>query len=161
MSFPHQEVLASAQAFPSAPSAAGRGFSAPPRRLAGHRGGPAHARWPSCDRWTMEAPRSFAREWYVPSLPLTRACVLKLWRCELWLLLVASGLSGKFLPHEEDVRLINEYVTLHNELRGNITPTGANLRFMVRPRGGWPNLQQPSSRCTPSAWQRLGHCSEA
>ncbi|KAF6339391.1 GLIPR1 like 2 [Rhinolophus ferrumequinum] len=79
----------------------------------------------------MEAPGIFARDWYVPSLPPTRACVSKLWLCELWLLLLASGLSKKFLPHEEDVRFINEYVNLHNELRGNVTPTGANLRFMT------------------------------
>ncbi|KAM5253478.1 GLIPR1-like protein 2 [Hipposideros larvatus] len=79
----------------------------------------------------MEAPRPFALEWYVQSLWLTRGGVLKLWFCELWLLLLASGLSAKLLPHEEDVRFINEYVTLHNELRGNVTPTGANLRFMT------------------------------
>ncbi|KAF6118800.1 GLIPR1 like 2 [Phyllostomus discolor] len=79
----------------------------------------------------MEAPSSFALDWYVRSLPKKRASDLKLWLCELCLLLLASGLSATFLPHEEDVRFINEYVNLHNELRGNAMPRGANLRFMT------------------------------
>lgn len=58
---------------------------------------------------------------------------MKLWLCELWLLLLTSGLSSSFLPDEEDVDFINEYVNLHNELRGKVLPSGANLRFMVRP----------------------------
>ncbi|XP_045685835.1 GLIPR1-like protein 2 [Phyllostomus hastatus] len=79
----------------------------------------------------MEAPSSFALDWYARSLPKTRASDLKLWLCELCLLLLASGLSATFLPHEEDVSFINEYVNLHNELRGNAMPRGANLRFMT------------------------------
>ncbi|KAM5332405.1 GLIPR1-like protein 2 [Glossophaga mutica] len=79
----------------------------------------------------MEAPSSFAPGWCVRSLPKTRGGDLKLWLCELWLLLLASGLSATLLPHEEDVSFINEYVNLHNELRGNALPRGANLRFMT------------------------------
>jgi hypothetical protein len=45
---------------------------------------------------------------------------------------VGSGLNAK-LPLEEDVDFINEYVGLHNELRGTVFPPGVNLRFMVRP----------------------------
>lgn len=65
------------------------------------------------------------------------------------------------LPHEEDVDFINEYVNLHNELRGDLSPEGANLRFMVRPGGGCANLQQPLSLCAPSAAQSQGRSSEA
>ncbi|KAM9230170.1 GLIPR1-like protein 2, partial [Dugong dugon] len=56
---------------------------------------------------------------------------LKLWLCELWVLLLGSGLSARFLPLEEDVDFINEYVSLHNELRGDVIPRGSNLRFMT------------------------------
>lgn len=91
-------------------------------------------------RWIMEAPRPFAQDWYVPWLPLTRQADLTLWLGELWLLLLTSGLCAGLLPHEEDVNFINEYVNLHNELRGKVKPAGANLRFMVRPRGGCLNL---------------------
>lgn len=56
---------------------------------------------------------------------------MKLWVWELWLLLLDFGLNAQ-LPHEEDVSFINEYVNLHNELRGNVLPRGSNLRFMVR-----------------------------
>ncbi|XP_012874177.1 PREDICTED: GLIPR1-like protein 2 [Dipodomys ordii] len=56
---------------------------------------------------------------------------LKLWLCELWLLLLGSGVNAHFLPHEEDVDFINEYVGLHNELRGDVYPGGSNLRFMT------------------------------
>lgn len=54
-----------------------------------------------------------------------------MWLWALGLLLLPSRLDAK-LPHEEDVYFINEYVNLHNELRGNVLPRGANLRFMVR-----------------------------
>lgn len=57
---------------------------------------------------------------------------MKLWLCELWVLLPDSGVNMKLLPHEEEVHFINEYVNLHNELRGNVSPGGSNLRFMVR-----------------------------
>uniref|UniRef100_A0A5F8AM34 GLIPR1 like 2 n=1 Tax=Macaca mulatta TaxID=9544 RepID=A0A5F8AM34_MACMU len=79
----------------------------------------------------MEAPRSFAREWSAQSLPLAVGGVLKLRLCELWLLLLGSSLNATFLPHEEDVDFINEYVNLHNELRGDVIPRGSNLRFMT------------------------------
>uniref|UniRef100_G1NY40 GLIPR1 like 2 n=1 Tax=Myotis lucifugus TaxID=59463 RepID=G1NY40_MYOLU len=79
----------------------------------------------------MEAPRPFAQDWYVPWLSLTRGADLTLWLCELWLLLLTSGLCAGLLPHEEDVNFINEYVNLHNELRGKVKPPGANLRFMT------------------------------
>ncbi|XP_021483076.1 GLIPR1-like protein 2 [Meriones unguiculatus] len=62
---------------------------------------------------------------------LTPGGVLELWLCELWLLLLGSGLNANLLPHEEDVDFINEYVNLHNELRGHVFPRGANLRFMT------------------------------
>ncbi|XP_029810454.1 GLIPR1-like protein 2 [Suricata suricatta] len=57
--------------------------------------------------------------------------LLKLWLCELWVLLLDAGVDAKLLPHEEDVYFINEYVNLHNELRGNVFPQGSNLRFMT------------------------------
>uniref|UniRef100_H2Q6H9 GLIPR1 like 2 n=1 Tax=Pan troglodytes TaxID=9598 RepID=H2Q6H9_PANTR len=79
----------------------------------------------------MEAPRPFAREWSAQSLPLAVGGVLKLRLCELWLLLLGSSLNARFLPHEEDVDFINEYVNLHNELRGDVIPQGSNLRFMT------------------------------
>ncbi|XP_073756738.1 GLIPR1-like protein 2 isoform X2 [Callorhinus ursinus] len=78
----------------------------------------------------MEAPRPFAREWCAQSLPLTRGGLLKLRVWELWLLLLDVGLNAE-LPHEEDVHFINEYVNVHNELRGNVLPRGSNLRFMT------------------------------
>uniref|UniRef100_A0A452R2Q3 GLIPR1 like 2 n=1 Tax=Ursus americanus TaxID=9643 RepID=A0A452R2Q3_URSAM len=78
----------------------------------------------------MEAPRPFAREWCSQSLPRMRGGLLKLWVWELWLLLLDFGLNAQ-LPHEEDVSFINEYVNLHNELRGNVLPRGSNLRFMT------------------------------
>uniref|UniRef100_A0A8D1EYP6 GLIPR1 like 2 n=1 Tax=Sus scrofa TaxID=9823 RepID=A0A8D1EYP6_PIG len=74
----------------------------------------------------METSRPLAREWYAQWLPLTPVGLWKMWLCELWLLLLGSG-----LPHEEDVTFINEYVNLHNELRANVLPRGANLRFMT------------------------------
>lgn len=77
------------------------------------------------------------------SQPLTLGAVLQLWLCELWILLMCSGLNAGVLPHEENVDFINEYITLHNEIRGSVFPGGSNLRFMVRP-GGWiPNLPPP------------------
>lgn len=79
----------------------------------------------------------------VPSHPLTRGGGLKLWLCELWLLLMGSGLKAKFLPHEEDVDFINEYVNLHNDIRGSVFPAGSNLRFMVRSESGFPHLPSP------------------
>ncbi|XP_051032237.1 GLIPR1-like protein 2 [Phodopus roborovskii] len=63
--------------------------------------------------------------------PRTLGRVLKLWLCELWLLLTGPGLNVNPLPHEEDVDFINEYVNLHNELRGSVFPQGSNLRFML------------------------------
>ncbi|CAH6778680.1 Glipr1l2 [Phodopus roborovskii] len=63
--------------------------------------------------------------------PRTLGRVLKLWLCELWLLLTGPGLNVNPLPHEEDVDFINEYVNLHNELRGSVFPQGSNLRFMT------------------------------
>ncbi|MBZ3884943.1 GLIPR1-like protein 2 [Sciurus carolinensis] len=88
----------------------------------------------------MEVPRPSAPGWCAQSIPLALGGVLKLRLCELWLLLLGSGLNANFLPHEEDVDFINEYVTLHNELRGNVYPRGSNLRFMVRLLGAFPNL---------------------
>ncbi|XP_022415592.1 GLIPR1-like protein 2 [Delphinapterus leucas] len=79
----------------------------------------------------METPRRFAREWYAQTLPLAQTVVWEVWLCEFWLLLLGSGLNAHFLPHEEDVTFINEYVNLHNELRGSVIPRGANLRFMT------------------------------
>ncbi|XP_012296892.2 GLIPR1-like protein 2 [Aotus nancymaae] len=79
----------------------------------------------------MEARRSFAGLWSAQSLPVAVGAVLKLRLCELWLLLLGSGLNASFLPHEEDVDFINEYVNLHNELRGDVIPRGSNLRFMT------------------------------
>ncbi|CAO2581651.1 GLIPR1-like protein 2 [Lemmus lemmus] len=67
----------------------------------------------------------------VPSHPLTLGGGLKLWLCELWLLLMGSGLNASFLPHEEDVDFINEYINLHNDIRGSVFPAGSNLRFMT------------------------------
>uniref|UniRef100_Q4G1C9-3 Isoform 3 of GLIPR1-like protein 2 n=1 Tax=Homo sapiens TaxID=9606 RepID=Q4G1C9-3 len=104
----------------------------------------------------MEAARPFAREWRAQSLPLAVGGVLKLRLCELWLLLLGSSLNARFLPDEEDVDFINEYVNLHNELRGDVIPRGSNLRFMLwyccdsdgsRFIIGFPNL----SPRTPSA----------
>ncbi|XP_008588634.1 PREDICTED: GLIPR1-like protein 2 [Galeopterus variegatus] len=79
----------------------------------------------------MESPRPFAPGLCAQSFALPLGGVLKLWLCELWLLLLDSGLNANFLPHEEDVDFINEYVNLHNELRGNVHPGGSNLRFMT------------------------------
>ncbi|XP_006197998.1 GLIPR1-like protein 2 isoform X2 [Vicugna pacos] len=79
----------------------------------------------------MESPRPFAPEWRSHWLPLMQGGVWKAWLCEFWLLLLSSGLNATFLPHEEDVTFINEYVNLHNELRGNVFPRGSNLRFMT------------------------------
>uniref|UniRef100_A0A8C9QLB4 GLIPR1 like 2 n=1 Tax=Spermophilus dauricus TaxID=99837 RepID=A0A8C9QLB4_SPEDA len=79
----------------------------------------------------MEATRPFASGWCDQSFPLALGGVLKLRLCELWLLLLGSSLNAYFLPHEEDVDFINEYVTLHNDLRGNVYPRGSNLRFMT------------------------------
>ena len=99
----------------------------------------------------MEAPRPFAREWSAQSLPLAVGGVLKLRLCELWLLLLGSSLNARFLPHEEDVDFINEYVNLHNELRGDVIPQGSNLRFMVRPEGGLPTLPLPLPQRLPGS----------
>ncbi|ELW70507.1 GLIPR1-like protein 2 [Tupaia chinensis] len=79
----------------------------------------------------MEPTRPLALELRAQSLPLALGGVLQLWLCELWLLLLGRGLGANFLPHEEDVDFINEYVDLHNDLRGNVIPRGANLRFMT------------------------------
>nr|XP_008542629.1 PREDICTED: GLIPR1-like protein 2 [Equus przewalskii] len=81
----------------------------------------------------MEAPRPFASAGGVRFVPVTRGAVWKLWLWELWLLLLGAGLNANFLPDEEDVSFINEYVNLHNELRGSVEPSGANLRFMASP----------------------------
>ncbi|XP_023594673.1 LOW QUALITY PROTEIN: GLIPR1-like protein 2 [Trichechus manatus latirostris] len=78
----------------------------------------------------MESSRRSGTKWRCQALPAAMG-VLKLWLCELWVLLLGSGLSARFLPLEEDVDFINEYVSLHNELRGDVTPRGSNLRFMT------------------------------
>lgn len=75
----------------------------------------------------------FSVEWDARRFPFTQTGIWKVWLCAFWLLLLASGLNASLLPDEEDVRFINEYVGLHNELRGNVLPRGANMRFMVRP----------------------------
>ncbi|KAG8513963.1 GLIPR1-like protein 2 [Galemys pyrenaicus] len=105
--------------------------AAPPRGLAGHQGRPAREHWPDCDRLDMEAPRSSATEWTAQSHLPPRGGVLKLWLLELWLLLLGSGLNEGFLPDEEDVDFINEYVNIHNELRSHAIPRQSNLRFMT------------------------------
>ncbi|XP_046921149.1 GLIPR1-like protein 2 [Lynx rufus] len=79
----------------------------------------------------MDAPRTLAPERSAQSLPRIGGVLLKLWLCELWVLLPDSGVNMKLLPHEEEVHFINEYVNLHNELRGNVSPGGSNLRFMT------------------------------
>ncbi|XP_057413397.1 GLIPR1-like protein 2, partial [Balaenoptera acutorostrata] len=79
----------------------------------------------------METPRRLARELCAQRLPRAQTVVWKVWLCEFCLLLLGSGLNAHFLPHEEDVTFINEYVNLHNELRGSVIPRGANLRFMT------------------------------
>ncbi|XP_058597966.1 GLIPR1-like protein 2 [Neofelis nebulosa] len=79
----------------------------------------------------MDAPRTLAPERSAQSLPRIGGVLLKLWLCELWVLLPDSGVNTKLLPHEEEVHFINEYVNLHNELRGNVSPGGSNLRFMT------------------------------
>ncbi|MXQ80163.1 hypothetical protein E5288_WYG013720 [Bos mutus] len=73
----------------------------------------------------------FSVEWYARWFPLTQTGIWKMCLCEFWLLLLGSGLKAHLLPDEEDVTFINEYVNLHNELRGNVLPRGANLRFMT------------------------------
>uniref|UniRef100_A0A8C6FIH5 GLIPR1 like 2 n=1 Tax=Moschus moschiferus TaxID=68415 RepID=A0A8C6FIH5_MOSMO len=78
----------------------------------------------------MEALR-FSLERYARWFPLRQTGAWKVWLCEFWLLLLGSGLNARLLPNEEDVKFINEYVNLHNELRGNVLPRGANLRFMT------------------------------
>ncbi|XP_036025812.1 GLIPR1-like protein 2 isoform X2 [Onychomys torridus] len=55
----------------------------------------------------------------------------RLWLCELWILLMGSGLNASVLPHEENVDFINEYIGLHNDIRGSVFPRGSNLRFMT------------------------------
>ncbi|XP_004623939.1 GLIPR1-like protein 2, partial [Octodon degus] len=79
----------------------------------------------------MKALRPVHLAWCSQLLPLVLGRFWKLWFCELWILLLGSGPSANFLPHEEDVDFINEYVDLHNELRGQVSPGGANLRFMT------------------------------
>ncbi|XP_040845929.1 GLIPR1-like protein 2 [Ochotona curzoniae] len=74
----------------------------------------------------MEAPRPFCPHWASYPHPRGPGRVMK-----LWLLLLGSALNANFLPHEEDVDFINEYIELHNEIRGNLAPQGANLRFMT------------------------------
>ncbi|XP_032151930.1 GLIPR1-like protein 2 isoform X1 [Sapajus apella] len=103
----------------------------------------------------MEAQRSFAGEWSAQSLPVAVGAVLKLRLCELWLLLLGSGLNASFLPHEEDVDFINEYVNLHNELRGNVIPRGSNLRFMLV----WDNSYKVGCAVTPCS--KIGHIRHA
>uniref|UniRef100_A0A8C3YEX0 GLIPR1 like 2 n=1 Tax=Catagonus wagneri TaxID=51154 RepID=A0A8C3YEX0_9CETA len=74
----------------------------------------------------MEPSRPLTQEWCARWVPLMPVGLWKVWLCEFWLLLL-----GSCLPHEEDVTFINEYVNLHNELRANVLPRGANLRFMT------------------------------
>ncbi|KAK2505914.1 hypothetical protein MC885_003204 [Smutsia gigantea] len=83
------------------------------------------------------APRCRDPEWAAQALSLTRRGKLELWLFELWLRLLVSGLNASFLPHEEDRSFINEYVDLHNELRGDVVPRGS------RPHGGCSDLRQP------------------
>nr|XP_002729829.4 GLIPR1-like protein 2 [Rattus norvegicus] len=78
----------------------------------------------------MKASLPLSVVWRAQSNSIRLRGVLKLWLCELWLLLMSSGLNAK-LPLEEDVDFINEYVNLHNELRGTVFPPGVNLRFMT------------------------------
>lgn len=85
----------------------------------------------------MKASLPLSVVWRAQSNSIRLRGVLKLWLCELWLLLMSSGLNAK-LPLEEDVDFINEYVNLHNELRGTVFPPGVNLRFMVRPESCFP-----------------------
>ncbi|XP_050995623.1 GLIPR1-like protein 2 [Acomys russatus] len=79
----------------------------------------------------MKARLPLPTVWCAQLHPLTLGGVMKLCLCELWLLLMGCGLFAKVLPQEEDVDFINEYVTLHNSLRGSVFPAGANLRFMT------------------------------
>lgn len=96
----------------------------------------------ACPLWVaMKACLPLPMVPYVQSRPLTLGGVLKLWLCELWLLM-GSCLTAN-LPQEEDVDFINEYVTLHNDLRGSVFPAGANLRFMVRPESRYSDLPPP------------------
>ncbi|XP_041611259.1 GLIPR1-like protein 2 [Vulpes lagopus] len=81
-------------------------------------------------RRTMEALRPPPWGWRGRSLLPRRGGLLTVWLWALGLLLLPSRLDAK-LPHEEDVYFINEYVNLHNELRGNVLPRGSNLRFMT------------------------------
>ncbi|XP_021061512.1 GLIPR1-like protein 2 [Mus pahari] len=76
----------------------------------------------------MKASVPWSVVWRAQSSSVWLRSVLKL--CELWLLLVGSGLNAK-LPLEEDVDFINEYVGLHNQFRGTVFPSGVNLRFMT------------------------------
>nr|XP_012606478.1 GLIPR1-like protein 2 isoform X6 [Microcebus murinus] len=98
----------------------------------------------------MEALRPFSQ-----SLPLALGGVLKLWLCELWLLLLSSGLNATFLPDEENVDFINEYVDLHNELRSNVYPRASNLRFMVV----WDHSYKIGCAVTPCS--RIGRIKHA
>lgn len=85
----------------------------------------------------MEASLPVSVVWRAQSNSIRLRGILKLWLCELWLLLMGSGLNAE-LPLEEDVDFINEYVDLHNQLRGTVFPPGVNLRFMVRPESCFP-----------------------
>lgn len=67
---------------------------------------------------------------------------------------MGSGLNANFLPHEEDVDFINEYVNLHNDIRGSVFPAGSNLRFMVRLEGCFPNIPSHPGQLS-KAW---GNC---
>ncbi|XP_076776333.1 GLIPR1-like protein 2 [Arvicanthis niloticus] len=78
----------------------------------------------------MEASLPVSVVWRAQSNSIRLRGILKLWLCELWLLLMGSGLNAE-LPLEEDVDFINEYVDLHNQLRGTVFPPGVNLRFMT------------------------------
>ncbi|KAB0392990.1 hypothetical protein E2I00_004903, partial [Balaenoptera physalus] len=99
--------------------------------------------------------RRFAREWCAQRLPRAQTVVWKVWLCEFWLLLLGSGLNAHFLPHEEDVTFINEYVNLHNELRGSVSPRGANLRFMLV----WDKSYKVGCAVTPCS--RIGRIKHA
>ncbi|XP_031205365.1 GLIPR1-like protein 2 [Mastomys coucha] len=78
----------------------------------------------------MKASLPLSVVWRARSNSIRLRDVLTLWLCELWLLLMGSGLTSN-LPHEEDVDFINEYVDLHNKLRGTVFPSGVSLRFMT------------------------------
>ncbi|KAM5287887.1 GLIPR1-like protein 2 [Ctenodactylus gundi] len=106
----------------------------------------------------MAVPRLFTLKWFIQSPHLASGCSWKLWLCELWVILLGSGLDAKRLPHEEDVDFINEYVDLHNELRGQVNPGSSSLRFMT-----WDVALSRTARAwgKKCVFQRNSHLEEA